>query len=193
MLLLLTAAPAFVAPLRPLSGALAGAARVPRATLRAWHLPWARSQHISIWKNIGNLLGALGLLLSIVSLVFRRKESRRAQRDSERAQREPKRAYYEESREGRVKAFVKKMKEPYAPRLSFDQVVQRGIMDDLRRRIKNWTQHATLIAGRFEGGKTVALQEALRGMQGIIFWSVRSRQVGGCSLQEPAHGRPPDA
>ena len=153
-LLLLTAlAPAFVAPPRPPSGALAGAARVPRATLRAWHPAWAWSQHISIWKKIGdNPLGALGLLLSIVSLVFQRKESRR----------------------GKINALVKSMKKPYAPQLPQDQVLQRGIMDDLRRRIKIWTQHATVITGRFGCGKTVALQEALRGMQGIIFWSVRS-------------------
>ena len=31
------------------------------------------------------------------------------------------------------------MKEPYAAKLPQDQVVQRGIMDDLRSRIQNWT------------------------------------------------------
>lgn len=73
-----------------------------------------------------------------------------------------------------MEAFVESMKEPYAAKLPQDQVVQRGIMDDLRQRILHWTQHATIITGRFGCGKTVALEEALRGMQGIIVQSVRN-------------------
>eukprot|EP00439_Symbiodinium_sp_Y106_P012355 s11399_g1.t2 len=45
----------------------------------------------------------------------------------------------------------------------------------IRLRILRWNQHATVIAGRFGSGKSVALEEALRGMQGVYVHAVEDK------------------
>ena len=69
--------------------------------------------------------------------------------------------------------------EPFPPQKKTAEVAERSITDDIRRRILHWNHHATIIAGRFGSGKTVALEEALRGMQCVYV-----RKVNGNDWEE---------
>ena len=44
----------------------------------------------------------------------------------------------------------------------------------LRQRIASWQQHATIIGGRYQSGKSVATEEALRGARGVVRFTIRS-------------------
>ena len=109
------------------------------------------------------------------------REAERAQRDSERAQREAERAQRDseraqrESNEGRIEFAVDRMMQPFPPQKKKAEVAERGIMKAIRRRILHWNQHATIVAGRSGSGKSVALEEALRGMQGIYVHIVKDK------------------
>ena len=65
------------------------------------------------------------------------------------------------------------MMQPLPPQKKEAEVAERGIMKAIRRRILHWKQHATIIAGPFGSGKSVALEEALRGRQGVYVHKVR--------------------
>ena len=41
-------------------------------------------------------------------------------------------------------------------------------METIKDRIKSWKEHATIIGGRHLSGKSVALEEALRGVRGVV-------------------------
>eukprot|EP00439_Symbiodinium_sp_Y106_P081215 s2769_g20.t1 len=106
------------------------------------------------------------------------REAERAQRDSERAKREAERAQLDseraqrESNKGRTQAAADRMMEPFTPQKKKAEVVRRGIMEAIRQRILCWDEHATIIAGRFGAGKSVAVEDALRGMQGVFVHQV---------------------
>ncbi|CAE7750238.1 unnamed protein product, partial [Symbiodinium necroappetens] len=53
------------------------------------------------------------------------------------------------------------------PLTTQDRVAARSIIRSLAERVENWDKHATLIAGCFGCGKTVAREEALGGRQGV--------------------------
>ena len=65
--------------------------------------------------------------------------------------------------------------QPFPPQKKKAEVAERGIMKAIRRRILHWNQHATIVAGRFGSGKSVALEEALRGMQGVYVHIVKDK------------------
>ena len=65
-------------------------------------------------------------------------------------------------------AAVRKMMHPYKSRRPESQVIKRDVMDTLKSRIRDWGEHATIISGRFMAGKTVAVEEALRGTRGVF-------------------------
>ena len=45
-------------------------------------------------------------------------------------------------------------------------------MGTIKDRIKSWKQHATIIGGRFLSGKSVAVEEALRGVRGVFRFTI---------------------
>ena len=165
-----------------LSGRTAWRVERPRAKLPARGLPgWLPSwfarghKHVSIWKQIvdnqNTLLTIVGLVtgavFSVEALLRGRRDAERAQRESERAQRE--------SKEGRIEFAVDRMMQPFPPQKKKAEVAERGIMKAIRRRILHWNQHASIVAGRFGSGKSVALEEALRGMQGVYVHIVKDK------------------
>ena len=112
--------------------------------------------------------------ISIGTLVFTASQAlqgwasyQQSLRDSERARRE--------SKEGRIEFAVDRMMQPFPPQKKEAEVVERGIIKAIRLRILRWNQHATVIAGRFGSGKSVALEEALRGMQGVYVHAVEDK------------------
>ena len=64
--------------------------------------------------------------------------------------------------------------EPFEPSRPQDEVIQRPVMEALRQRIASWQQHATIIGGRYQSGKSVATEEALRGARGVVRFTIRS-------------------
>jgi len=176
LVLLTVLPPAFVAQVRmtqhppvralpatkvALSGRTAGRVERPRAELRAL-------------EDKNNL----DFVISIGTLVFTGSQAlqgwasyQQSLRDSERARRE--------SNEGRTQAAADRMMEPFAPQKKKAEVVPRGIMKTISERIQDWDEHATIIAGRFGAGKSVAVEEALRDMQGVFV-----HQVDGSDWKE---------
>ena len=47
-------------------------------------------------------------------------------------------------------------------------------MDTIKNRIKSWREHATIIGGRYLSGKSVAVEEALRGVRGVVRFTIES-------------------
>ena len=43
-----------------------------------------------------------------------------------------------------------------------------------QNRIKSWREHATIIGGRYLSGKSVAVEEALRGVRGVVRFTIES-------------------
>ncbi|CAJ1383671.1 unnamed protein product [Effrenium voratum] len=64
--------------------------------------------------------------------------------------------------------------EPFEPSRPQDEVIKRPVMEALRQRIASWQQHATIIGGRYQSGKSVATEEALRGARGVVRSTIRS-------------------
>ena len=81
---------------------------------------------------------------------------------------------YMQSDEYKVQRAVAKFMEPFAPKMEKGQVIHREVMDTIANRVKTWDEHATIISGRFQTGKTVALEEVLRDAQGIFKHTVEN-------------------
>ena len=63
----------------------------------------------------------------------------------------------------------------YEPAMSPNEVVGRKVVDDIiKHRLQSWRQKsdATIVSGRYKSGKTVAVQEALRGVRGVWEFTV---------------------
>ena len=76
--------------------------------------------------------------------------------------------------EYKVQRAVAKFMEPFAPKMEKGQVIHREVMDTIAKRVKTWDEHATIISGRFQTGKTVAVEEVLRDAQGIFKHTVKN-------------------
>ena len=134
----------------------------PPAKLRApglpgW-LPWlARGhQHVSIWKKLLDKSTVLTIAGTAASTIFSVDTLLRGRR---------------ESPGGRMEAAVRTMTQPFVPTLQ--KVAEREIVVTITKRIDTWSGHATIIAGRYGSGKTVALEEALRDRQGVFVHRVK--------------------
>ena len=78
------------------------------------------------------------------------------------------------SDEYKIQAAVQKFLRPYEVTKPQKQVVKRDVMDVVKRIISDWQPNAaTIISGRHMAGKTVAVNEALRGVRGVLQVSVR--------------------
>ena len=53
-------------------------------------------------------------------------------------------------------------------------MIHREVMDTIAKRVKTWDEHATIISGRFQTGKTVAVEEVLRDAKGIFKHTVEN-------------------
>ena len=120
----------------------------PRATLRAF----------SIWKKIGDnpalVVSILGLTISLSQFLLNRGQSTG----------------------GKVRKAVRQMMKPYEPKKKKEEVADRNIIQRIAERIEKWHHHATIIAGRFGSGKSVAVEEALRGLRGVYVHRVLRKE-----------------
>ena len=77
----------------------------------------------------------------------------------------------------KIQAAVQDFLKPYQPKKKEEQVVKRNIMNNTKELITEWslqTEKATIVSGRFQSGKTVAVNEALRGVRGVFQFDVES-------------------
>ncbi|CAJ1391937.1 unnamed protein product, partial [Effrenium voratum] len=81
---------------------------------------------------------------------------------------------FKSSPEGKIQQALAKAMEPFEPSRPQDEVIQRPVREALRQRIASWQQHATIIGGRYQSGKSVATEEALRGARGVVRLTIRS-------------------
>ena len=78
------------------------------------------------------------------------------------------------SDEYKIKQAVEKFLRPYEVTKPQKQVVKRDVIDIIKRIISDWQPNAaTIISGRHLAGKTVAVNEALRGVRGALQVSVQ--------------------
>ena len=76
--------------------------------------------------------------------------------------------------DSKISEAVKKFLRPYEVTKPQKQVVKRDVMDVVKRIISDWQPNAaTIISGRHMAGKTVAVNEALRGVRGVLQVSVQ--------------------
>ena len=81
---------------------------------------------------------------------------------------------YKASDEGRIRQAVKKMLKPYPD--PEERVVPRDVMQTIKGIITAWsrqTKRTTVVTGRYQAGKAVAVNEALRGVRGVLQVSVQ--------------------
>ena len=115
-----------------------------------------RALDVKVWQVI---VSASGLVVATIQAV-------RAVRDSVRT--------FKASSEGKIRAAVAKAMKPFEPSRPQDEVIQRPVMGTIQKRVECWRQHATIIGGRYQSGKSVATEEALRGVRGVVRFSIES-------------------
>ena len=130
-------------------------AALERAPMRAWPFgPAPTSARPWLWRQLGALRNNLVFLtLALAALTFV--------------------LNFGNSPPGiRVRRAAKTMMKPFRPELAKDRMAERDVVGSITERIENWTDHATIIAGRFGSGKTVALEAALRDRRGVYVHTV---------------------
>ncbi|CAJ1447520.1 unnamed protein product [Effrenium voratum] len=125
-----------------------------------------RALDVKVWQVI---VSASGLVVATIQAV-------RAVRDSVRT--------FKASSEGKIRAAVAKAMKPFEPSRPQDEVIQRPVMGTIRKRIESWQQHATIIGGRYQSGKSVATAEALRGVRGVVRFTIRSADWARMMFEE---------
>ena len=83
-------------------------------------------------------------------------------------------AFKQYSDEYKVQRAVAKFMEPFVTKMPKRKVIHRKVMDTIANRVKTWDEHATIVSGRFQTGKTVAVEEVLHGARGIFKHTVES-------------------
>ena len=82
-----------------------------------------------------------------------------------------------DSDEYKIQTVVQDFLKPYLPKRKEEQVVKRHIMNTIKKPITEsslQTEKATILCGRYMSGKTVAANEALRGVRGVFQFDVES-------------------
>ena len=83
---------------------------------------------------------------------------------------------FKASAEGKIQAAVAKVMKPFEPSKTEKEVIKRPVMGTISERIKSWDEHATIIGGRYLSGKSVAVEEALRGVRGVFRFTIENAE-----------------
>ncbi|CAJ1345847.1 unnamed protein product [Effrenium voratum] len=111
-------------------------------------------------------LSVAGTAVAVAQLDQAKRSADEAKRSADEA--------FKASPEGKIQQALAKAMEPFEPSRPQDEVIQRPVMEALRQRIASWQQHATIIGGRYQSGKSVATEEALRGVRGVVRCTIES-------------------
>ena len=80
------------------------------------------------------------------------------------------------SARGRIHTAVAEVTKPFEPSMTEKEVIKRPVMETIKDRIKSWKEHATIIGGRHLSGRSVALEQALRGVRGVVEVTIKSAE-----------------
>eukprot|EP00439_Symbiodinium_sp_Y106_P032654 s4727_g3.t3 len=106
----------------------------------------------AVAENKDFLVSSAGFGVSVASAVWTYRQVQEAERATAEAKRQAEEAF--------------KQSDEY-------KVIHRKVMHAIADRVKTWDEHATIISCRFQTGKTVAVEEILRGAQGIFKHAVK--------------------
>ena len=84
---------------------------------------------------------------------------------------------YKAGDDSKISEAVQNFLRPYQPPDPTERVIPRDVMNTTKGIITAWssqTKKATIVSGRFSAGKTVAVNEALRGVRGVFQFDVES-------------------
>ena len=121
----------------------------------------------------GTAVAVAGTAVAVAQLDQAKRSADEAKRSADEAKRSADEAF-KASPEGKIQQALAKAMEPFEPSRPQDEVIQRPVMEALRQRIASWQQHATIIGGRYQSGKSVATEEALRGVRGVVRCTIES-------------------
>ena len=157
-----------------------------------------------------------GVGLTLAATVIAAVQLQQAKNDAERAKRDSERAFRESPEGRLQEAVRALMRPHIPTKMPKEQVVQRKaallrlfyrvlrsllatkllvpadfdawcqVIADIKSRISSWEEHATVVTGRFGCGKSVAVQEALRGLPGTYVHTVENAEWKS-SLYEKLH------
>ena len=128
-------------------------------------LTQSRAGDIEIWQ----------VIVSIAGLVVMGVQAKQEQRSADEAKRSADQEF-KASAEGKIQAAVAKVMKPFEPSNEEKEVIKRPVMETIKDRIKSWKQHATIIGGRYLSGKSVAVEEALRGVRGVFRFTIENAE-----------------
>ena len=137
-----------------------------RATDEPAHLP---SLQDYVAQNKDFLVGTAGAVGTVAGSYIAYLQFEQDRRQADEA--------FRASDEYKIQAAVQDFLKPYQPKKKEKEVVKRDIMNATKKRITEWSQQtekATIVSGRFQSGKTVAVNEALRGVRGVFQFDVKS-------------------
>ena len=85
---------------------------------------------------------------------------------------------YRQSRDFKKSEAVKQLMEPFKlPPTASNVVVERTVMDDIKKRVQKWGKDGngdtTVIAGLAGSGKSTAMEHALKGVRGVLWVPVQ--------------------
>ena len=154
----------------------------------------------TVAENKDFLVSSAGFGVSVASTFWTYRqvqEAERATAETKRQTAEAKRQAEEalkQSDEYKVQRAVAKFMDPLVPKMPMRKVIHRKVMDTIANRVTTWDEHATIVSGRFQTGKTVAVEEVLHSARGIFKHTVKdehweeklykSLQVDGPSMFE---------
>ena len=110
------------------------------------------------------IVSVAAFIVSVASAAFSYKQVEEAKRSADQG--------FKASAQGKIQAAVAKVMKPFEPSKEEKEVIKRPVMGTIKDRIKSWKEHATIIGGRFLSGKSVAVEEALRGVRGVFRFTI---------------------
>ena len=133
----------------------------------------------TVAENKDFLVSSAGFGVSVASFWTYRQvqEAERATAETKRQAAEAKRQAeeaFKQSDEYKVQRAVAKFMDPFVPKMPKREVIHRKVMDTVANRVTTWDGHAAIVSGRFQTGKTIAVEEVLRGARGIFKRAVES-------------------
>ena len=128
-------------------------------------------------------LSVAGTAVAVAQLDQAKRSADEAKRSADEAKRSADEAF-KASPEGNIQQALAKAMEPFEPSRPQDEVIQRPVMETLRQRIASWQQHATITGGRYQSGKSVATEEALRGARGVVRCTIESSDCKRMMFEE---------
>ena len=137
-----------------------------RATHEPAHLPSLQDYVAQNKDFLVETAGAVGTMAGSYIAYLQFEQDRRQVDEAFRA-----------SDEYKIQTAVQDFLQPYEISDPEEQVVKRDVMEAINELVRTWSRRAKktpTVTGRYQAGKTVAVNEALRGVRGVFQFEVES-------------------